>query len=209
MGQRFFVLNRRYESLGEKGDPLVAIAAMVAMGILPAQAEGGADRRRAARARSGAQEFGGTQALRRNRGLQGAGVAGARQSALPAPKLCSSIARRWPAGTAEELFDLFLKDKGDLARAKRYRQGELRPCRRWELYPRHEAGAIARCLRRAFIRTPHGILARVDPRAKLGPMRWKASCDFKRQGRKSEIRSFTGMASGRTARRGRQRLSPR
>jgi hypothetical protein len=36
---------------------------------------------------------------------------------LQAPKLCSSIARRWPAGTAEELFDLFFKDKGDLARA--------------------------------------------------------------------------------------------
>jgi hypothetical protein len=34
------------------------------------------------------------------------------------------------------------------------------------------------------------ILARVDPRAKLGPMSWKAGCDFKRQGRKSEIQSF-------------------
>ncbi|MFZ3327980.1 MAG: hypothetical protein WA231_19760 [Methylocella sp.] len=46
---------------------------------------------------------------------------------MPAPKLCSSIARRWPAGTAEELFDLFFKDKGDLARANHYEQGELDP----------------------------------------------------------------------------------
>ena len=74
------------------------------MGILPAQAE------------SGAQKFGGTQALGRNRGLQGAGVTGTRsgdraeyvfatasrscgfsalvsKTRLPAPKLCSSIAR--------------------------------------------------------------------------------------------------------------------
>jgi transposase, IS5 family len=29
VGQRFFVFNRRYESLDEKGDPLGAIAAMV------------------------------------------------------------------------------------------------------------------------------------------------------------------------------------
>ena len=31
------------------------------------------------------------------------------------------------------------------------------------------AGAIARCLRRAFFRTPYGILANIDPLAKLGP----------------------------------------
>jgi hypothetical protein len=34
-----------------------------------------------------------------------------------------------------------------------------------------KAGAGAHCLRRAFIRTPYGILDRIDPLAKLGPMR--------------------------------------
>ena len=44
MGQRgFFDLNRRYESLTEKNDPLVSIAAMVPFEILPAKAECGAD----------------------------------------------------------------------------------------------------------------------------------------------------------------------
>ena len=49
MGQLgFFDLNRRYESLTEKNDPLVAIAAMV-----PFETQ----------ERSGTQECGGTQAL--------------------------------------------------------------------------------------------------------------------------------------------------
>jgi hypothetical protein len=34
-----------------------------------------------------------------------------------------------------------------------------------------KAGAIARCLRRALFRAPYGILARIDPLAKLGPKR--------------------------------------
>jgi hypothetical protein len=33
-----------------------------------------------------------------------------------------------------------------------------------------KAGAIARCLRRAFFRTPYGILDRIDPLAKLADM---------------------------------------
>ena len=48
----FFDLSRRYESLDEKNDPLVAIAAMVPFEIV-----------RASHERCDAQEFGGTQAL--------------------------------------------------------------------------------------------------------------------------------------------------
>ncbi len=44
MGQLgFFDLNRRYESLDKKSDPLAVIAAMVPFEILPAKAEGGSD----------------------------------------------------------------------------------------------------------------------------------------------------------------------
>ena len=44
MGQLgFFDSNRRYESLTEKNDPLVAIAAMVPFKSFPAKAECGAD----------------------------------------------------------------------------------------------------------------------------------------------------------------------
>ncbi|MGH6830391.1 MAG: hypothetical protein ACREDG_04485, partial [Methylocella sp.] len=50
-----------------------------------------------------------------------------------------------------------------------------------------EAGAIARCLQRAFFRTPYGILDRIDPLATPGSspgvaaMRRMLRCDFSRQ----------------------------
>src|ERR1700730_5426604 len=78
MGQLgFFDLNRRYESLTEKNDPLVAIAAMVPFEsfrpkLIAALIKG--------ELRSGTQEFGGTQAMGRSRDPQGSGVAGALQS---------------------------------------------------------------------------------------------------------------------------------
>src|ERR1700731_2142375 len=78
MGQLGFVdLNRRYESLTEKNDPLVAIAAMVPFEsfrpkLIAALIKG--------ELRSGTQEFGGTQAMGRSRDPQGSGVAGALQS---------------------------------------------------------------------------------------------------------------------------------
>ena len=44
MGQLgFFDLNRRYNGLNEKNDPLVAIAAMVPFEFVSAEAAGGAD----------------------------------------------------------------------------------------------------------------------------------------------------------------------
>ena len=61
MGQLgFFDLSRRYEGLDVKDDPLVAI---VAVGILAAEAEGIADHRRASGERRGAQESGRAQAM--------------------------------------------------------------------------------------------------------------------------------------------------
>ena len=64
MGQLgFFDLIRRYESLDEKSDPLVAIAAMVPFESFRSKLKGGADQGRASYERCDAQEFGGTQAL--------------------------------------------------------------------------------------------------------------------------------------------------
>jgi len=57
----FFDLNRRYEGLTEKNDPLVAIAAMVPFESFRPKLK--AALRRASQERSGAQDFGGTQAL--------------------------------------------------------------------------------------------------------------------------------------------------
>jgi transposase, IS5 family len=58
-----FDLNRRYESLTEKNDPLVAIAAMVPFESFRPKLHTALIKRRASQERSGTQEFGGTQAL--------------------------------------------------------------------------------------------------------------------------------------------------
>ncbi|HEX3497069.1 MAG TPA: transposase, partial [Methylocella sp.] len=68
-----------------------------------------------------------------------------------AKTLCLYRAALAKASAAEELFDLFLKDKGDLATGQGLWARRARRWRRWALYPRHEAGAVARCLQRAFI----------------------------------------------------------
>ena len=78
MGQPgFFDLNRRYESLTEKNDPLVAIAAMVPFEsfrpkLIAALIKGELRRSEAERKSSAGRK--------RSRDLQGSGVAGAVQS---------------------------------------------------------------------------------------------------------------------------------
>ena len=63
MGQRgFFDLNRRYESLTEKNDPLVAIAAMVPFESFRPKLNAALIKGEL-RKKRGTQEFGGTQAL--------------------------------------------------------------------------------------------------------------------------------------------------
>src|SRR5580704_732140 len=68
MGQLgFFDLNRRYESLTEKNDPLVAIAAMVPFESFRPKLHTALIKGELRRSRSGTQEFGGTQAMGRSR----------------------------------------------------------------------------------------------------------------------------------------------
>ena len=64
MGQLgFFDLNRRYESLTEKNDPLVVIAAMVPFESFRPKLHTALIKGEASQERSGTQEFRGTQAL--------------------------------------------------------------------------------------------------------------------------------------------------
>ncbi len=64
MGQLGFSdLNRRYDGLNEKNDPLVAIAAMVPFKSFRPKLKAALIKGELRRERSGTQEFGGTQAL--------------------------------------------------------------------------------------------------------------------------------------------------
>ena len=121
MGQRFFVFNRRYESLDEKGDPLVAIAAMVLwesfqLKLKAAPIKGALRRREAARKNLAGRKPWHEIAVFKGLALQAfdnlsgdrteyQGAIASRscgfsalvsKTRLPAPKLCSSSARHWP-----------------------------------------------------------------------------------------------------------------
>ena len=142
MGQLgFFDLNRRYESLDEKNDPLVAIAAMVPFESFRSKLKAALIKGELRTSDATRKSLAGRkpwdevmifkalvlQALYNLSDDQAdTSFAIASRSCgfpvwnwrirFPTPRLCGSIARRW--GNVEELFDLFdgfLKDKGYLA----------------------------------------------------------------------------------------------